>query len=106
MLFRKRKKSGGPPPARRKAYGPAASRQERFEITFDMMEKGHIVKRRHDTIRQYTVMAGTRIHTVTSGDRVDRATLDALIGAGVVKAPQDTLEEPPGGGKDAPEDAP
>jgi hypothetical protein len=56
-----------------------------FEIRFDDMHKGYLATRNGERIRQYCVYVDGASRLVTSGDIVDRATLDALVEAGVVE---------------------
>ena len=53
-------------------------------ITFEMMKKGHIIKRGRETLRQIGVTVDGSTRLVTSGDVVDRDTYEALVRAGIV----------------------
>lgn len=102
MLFRKGKK---PPPAvfqdrtgpeagRRildlDAPAPAAPAEEGGlrTIEYEMMRKGSRAVRRGAEVRQFLVMVGNTSVLVTSGDRVDQATYEALVAAGVIDPPK------------------
>ena len=52
-----------------------------------MMLKGCTVKRRNETVRQCGVTIDGSTRLVTSGDVVDRKTLNALVAAGIVDKP-------------------
>ncbi len=56
-------------------------------ITFEMMQKGAIIPRRGGKVRQIGVMVDGSVRLVTSGDRVDRETYEALVQMGAVLPP-------------------
>ena len=101
VLFKKRRR---PVPARPVEGKTNSTRPvpATYEITFDMMVKGPKVVRHNRTVRQATVMIGTNVRLVTSGDTVDRSTYEALLEAGIISPPQRNL---PGTDDDAPADA-
>ncbi len=101
MLFRKGKKP--PPPAFQDRSAPEpvrrvfaaddapptgpAERGGLYTIEYEMMRKGSRITRRGVELRQIMVMVGNSAKLVTSGDRVDRATYEALVAAGVIDPP-------------------
>ncbi len=96
MLFRKRKRPG----ATTQGHGSGKNTTllpEYYPIEYDMMLKGAIVNRGRTQIRQFAVMVGGSIRLVTSGDKVDRSTYEALIAAGAIPPPQmpTTADTPP-----------
>lgn len=58
---------------------------EHFHISYDMMVKGFVYKRRSGIVRQFGVTVGGATRLVTSGDVVDRPTYDALLAAGAIR---------------------
>lgn len=96
MLFRKRKKrigsAGGSQDGQvsldrvvsQRALVP--DQADFIPITFEMMKKGHIIKRGRETCRQIGVTVDGSTRLVTSGDTVDRDTYEALLRAGIVTA--------------------
>ena len=104
MLFGKRREtvSSGP-------HGTAypAVEPELYVVAYENMLKGNKLSRRGKPIRQVAVVVEGTVRLVTSGDKVDRRTYEALIGAGVLppqgqgrsgEAPKpDALPEPGGG---------
>lgn len=83
MLFRKRRKpDDGDPP------GPSYEEEMRakaiYPIEFDMMVKGSIGERDGVPIRQFGVYVDGVVRLVTSGDRVDKETYDALLAVGAI----------------------
>lgn len=102
MLFRKGKKTPPPvyqdrnaaePPRRilDLAPPPPAGPAEEgglFTIEYEMMRRGTRLMRRGAEVRQIMVMVGNTSTLVTSGDRVDRATYEALLAAGVIDPPR------------------
>lgn len=87
MFFRKVRQFGSglhsPAPQRQ---GPAAESGS-FLIDFGMLTKGHIIKRGRSQVRQIGVTVNGATRLVTSGEYVDRETLDALIAIGAVNPP-------------------
>lgn len=81
MLFGKRRE-GAPGGARGPAY-PAVE-PEMYVVSYENMLKGNKVMRRGKPIRQVAIVVEGTVKLITSGDRVDRRTYDALIGAGVL----------------------
>ena len=80
MFFGKKKRKGriGAGGKHGAAY-PNPDSQELFLIEIDMMLKGSTFKRPQGTVRQCAVTVDGATRLVTSGDRVDRETYDALI---------------------------
>lgn len=66
-----------------------------IEVTFEMMKKGHIIKRGRQTCRQIGVTVDGATRLVTSGDAVDRDTYDALLRAGIITAASGRSNSPP-----------
>lgn len=101
MLFGRRRKHGGLPPAsrerdadesgvwpHRRQANPGA---ELIRIDFDMMQKGHIIQRGKTKFRQCGVTVAGSTRLVTSGDVVDRETYEALLASGIIRpAPQES----------------
>jgi hypothetical protein len=81
VLFGKRRE-GAPGGAGAPAY-PAVE-PEMYVVSYESMLKGNKVLRRGKPIRQVAIVVEGTVKLVTSGDRVDRRTYDALIGAGVL----------------------
>lgn len=95
MLFRKRKKWGaasGSPDGQsllERMVTPrtlAVDNADFVQITYEMMKKGHIIKRGRQTFRQIGVTVNGSTRLVTSGDTVDNDTYEALLRAGIVSA--------------------
>ena len=61
-----------------------ARENEFFHISFEMMLKGNVVRRKSGDVRQFGVTVGGSTCLVTSGDTVDRETYDALLKAGAI----------------------
>ena len=80
---------------------------EFYPIDFDMLLKGPIFDRKMGKIRQVTVTVDGATRLVTSGDVVNRDTLDALIASGAVRAPKGygSVEAGPEGVEPVVEDA-
>ena len=84
MLFGKRRdlpttgKEGGARPA---------VEPELYVVAYESMLKGNKVLRKGKPIRQVAIVVEGTVRLVTSGDRVDRRTFEALIGAGVLPPP-------------------
>lgn len=84
MLFGKRRdlppsgKDGGPRPT---------VEPELYVVAYESMLKGNKVLRKGKPIRQVAIVVEGTVRLVTSGDRVDRRTFEALIGAGVLPPP-------------------
>lgn len=83
MLFRKRRKPDDDDPP-----GPSYEEEMRakaiYPIEFDMMVKGSIGERNGVPIRQFGVYVDGVVRLVTSGDRVDKETYDALLAVGAI----------------------
>ncbi len=62
--------------------------QRRYPIEFDMMLKGHVYERPTGKVRQCAVTVDGATRLVTSGDRVDKATFDALVEFAAIKPAQ------------------
>jgi hypothetical protein len=85
LLFRKRHKRVAPPSAGRAPAPETASQAPAFyPITFDMMQKGAVIRRKGREVKQYAVSIGGIPRLVTSGDTVDRKTYEALVAAGAL----------------------
>ncbi len=56
-----------------------------YLIDYEMMLKGSVYKRMHSTVRQMGVTVDGKTCLVTSGDRVDRPTYEALLDAGALR---------------------
>ena len=87
MFFRKRQHSASQASAARGASANTSMQSELYRIDFDMMLKGSVYKRRKGLVRQFGVTVAGSTHLVTSGDCVDRATYEALLAVGAIKAP-------------------
>lgn len=59
---------------------------ELYVVAYENMLKGNKLVRRGKPIRQAAVVVDGTVKLVTSGDKVDRRTYDALIGAGIIAA--------------------
>ncbi len=71
-----------------------ATPEETYPIDFNMMLKGSVYKRRNGNVRQFGVTVDGATRLVTSGDRVDRATYNALLEAGAIR--EKAIEFPAG----------
>lgn len=92
MIFGKRSN----PPVTGKEGGPRhAIEPELYVVGYDSMLKGNKVLRKGKPIRQVAIVVDGTVRLVTSGDRVDRRTYDALIGAGVLPPPAGAREQEP-----------
>lgn len=60
---------------------------ELYVVAYESMLKGNKVLRKGKPIRQVAIVVEGTVRLVTSGDRVDRRTFEALIGAGVLPPP-------------------
>lgn len=89
MLFRKRSKRSIPPPYR-KYETEAGSNSGLYPIDYEMMLKGAITQRKGAPVRQIGVYVNGATRLVTSGDRVDRETYEALLADGVIRPPAET----------------
>ena len=58
---------------------------DHFHISYDMMVKGFVYKRRSGLVRQFGVTVNGATRLVTSGDVVDRPTYEALLAAGAIR---------------------
>ncbi len=56
-----------------------------YLIDYEMMLKGSVYKRIHGTVRQMGVTVDGKTCLVTSGDKVDRQTYNALLEAGALR---------------------
>jgi hypothetical protein len=63
--------------------------EELYRVEYEMMLKGSVAYRDGVPIRQFGVYMDGSVRLVTSGDRVDRETYDALIAAGAIQPPAD-----------------
>lgn len=82
MLFRKKPKRGIPPIHRERSPGDSAGL---YLIEYDMMLKGSVNTRNGLPVRQFGVYVDGVIRLVTSGDRVDRETYEALQAVGAIR---------------------
>ena len=87
MLFGNKRRKNAVPPAHRSVKGPEPI-PEYVTITFEMMLKGAVIKRRRTEVRQVGVMVRGSVRLVTSGDTVDRETYEAMLAAKIVAPPQ------------------
>lgn len=69
--------------------------EKTYPITFEMMLKGSVYKRRGGNIRQFGVTVDGSTRLVTSGDLVDRATYNALVGVGAIRDLETSTESAP-----------
>ena len=81
MLFGKRRASGAQGTGGA-VYPPVEP--ELYVVGYENMMKGNKLTRRGKPIRQVAVVVDGTVKLVTSGDKVDRRTYDALIGAGII----------------------
>ncbi|MEX2016158.1 MAG: hypothetical protein WD873_05925 [Candidatus Hydrogenedentales bacterium] len=72
---------------------------DQFHISYEMMVKGFVYKRRTGLVRQFGVTVNGATRLVTSGDVVDRPTYDALVAAGVIR-PKNAGSNPNGAASD------
>ncbi len=86
MLFRKRDRRRAVSAAQRRDDGALPDEQQLFAIPIDAMLKGAYFRRGGKQIRQFSVTVDGATRLVTSGDLVDKATYDALLAAGAIKA--------------------
>ncbi len=84
MLFGKRRDL---PPSGKEGGARPAVEPELYVVAYESMLKGNKVLRKGKPIRQVAIVVEGTVRLVTSGDRVDRRTFDALIGAGVLPPP-------------------
>ena len=84
MLFGKRQNVS---PAGKEAGVRPAVEPELYLVAYDSMQKGNKLLRKGKPIRQVAIVVDGTAKLVTSGDRVDRRTIEALIGAGVLPPP-------------------
>lgn len=85
MFFGKRR-SVVPPMGKEGGARPAVE-QELYVVAYESMQKGNKLFRKGKPIRQVAIVVQGTARLVTSGDRVDRRTFEALIGAGVLPPP-------------------
>ncbi|MBI2425384.1 MAG: hypothetical protein HYV27_21340 [Candidatus Hydrogenedentes bacterium] len=64
----------------------AGNTDELFMVTFEQMQKGHIVKRGRETVRQCAIIIDGYMHLVTSGEHVTREVYLALVEKGYLLA--------------------
>ena len=83
MVFRRRQKSGEM--ARHSDMGSGQEPVHYVQIEFDMMLKGSVYPRRKGLVRQFGVTVGGATRLVTSGDKVDLDTYNALVAAGAIR---------------------
>lgn len=83
VLFRKRRRN--PPPVIREIRPAKPDEAGLVLISFDDMLKGSVFMRGRKRIRQCCVTVNGASRLVTSGDRVDRKTYEALLAAGAVR---------------------
>lgn len=96
VLFGRRQKRGGPPPAQRFAPVSSPNQPQLHRIDYEMMVKGSVCQRRSGVVRQYGVTVNGATRLVTSGDVVDGETYNALLAAGAIRpAPARTDGEAP-----------
>ncbi|GMU92600.1 MAG: hypothetical protein AMXMBFR4_16580 [Candidatus Hydrogenedentota bacterium] len=91
MLFQKRVRQDasfrvGPLP---QSDATGLADDEMYPVEYEMMLKGSVAYRNGIPIRQFGVYMDGSVRLVTSGDRVDRETYDALIAAGAIRPPAD-----------------
>lgn len=84
MFFGKRRSV---PPTGKDSGARPAVEPELYVVAYESMLKGNKLFRKGKPIRQVAVVVEGTARLVTSGDRVDRRTFDALIGAGVLPPP-------------------
>ncbi len=84
MLFGKKRDSvtGG----RGGAVYPSVE-PELYVVAYENMQKGNKLVRRGKPIRQAAVVVDGTVKLITSGDKVERRTYDALIAAGILSVP-------------------
>jgi len=90
LIFGRSQRRGGVPPHARTETPRGPSHTEFYHITFDMMVKGNVVRRRDGEVRQYGVTVGGSTCLVTSGDTVDQETYEALLAAEAIRVPPPT----------------
>lgn len=56
-----------------------------YLIEYDMMLKGSVYRRAYGDVRQLGVTVDGKTRLVTSGDKVDRITYEALLAAGALR---------------------
>lgn len=81
MLFGKRRETA---PAGRGSAAYPVVEPELYLVAYEHMLKGNKLVRRGKPIRQAAVVVEGTARLVTSGDRVDRRTYEALIIAGIL----------------------
>ncbi len=64
------------------AEDASANADELFLVTFEQMQKGHIVKRGRETVRQCAIIIDGYMHLVTTGEHVTREVYLALVEKG------------------------
>ena len=83
MFFSKLQKSGEM--ARHSDMGSGHDPVHYVQIEFDMMLKGSVYPRRKGLVRQFGVTVNGATRLVTSGDKVDLDTYNALVAAGAIR---------------------
>ncbi len=101
MLFKKRGKHPGPPPALRGQGGDVKADWDFIRVEFEAMLKGTVVRRGDGSVRQIGVTVDGATRLVTSGDLIDRVTYEALLNIGAIRP-----LEAPGAGQECAEGAP
>lgn len=81
MLFGKRRASA---PSGESGTAYSSVEPELYVVAYENMLKGNKLTRRGRPIRQVAIVVEGTVKLVTSGDRVDRRTYDALIESGVL----------------------
>ena len=84
MLFGKRPNVS---PSGKDGGARPAVEPELYVVAYESMLKGNKVLRKGKPIRQVAIVVEGTVRLITSGDRVDRRTIEALIGAGVLPPP-------------------
>lgn len=84
MFFGKRRSL---PPTGKEGGARPAVEPELYVVAYESMQKGNKLLRKGKPIRQVAIVVEGTARLVTSGDRVDRRTFEALIGAGVLPPP-------------------
>jgi len=82
-----------PQTAAREGGARSAIEPEMYLVAYESMLKGNKLLRKGKPIRQVAIVVEGSVRLVTSGDRVDRRTYEALVGAGILP--------PPSGGRPA-----
>lgn len=91
MLFGRRRESA--PAVQQTTRGRGVIEPERYVVAYENMLKGNKLSRRGKPIRQVAIVVDGTVRLITSGDAVDRATYEALIGAGVLPPPGRRMQD-------------